>query len=251
MGLALEELGFRAFHTIHKYAIENEDISRMWAETIVNPALEAKLPQILGKPDLQLIADSNFTALVDLPSSLFFEQLLQEYPDCKFVLTTRDNSETWFRSWNSLSESSVIPMYLGGLLFPTVRKYSNYMRWIYGFVNQDASYLTSTFPKTDSIRENAIDSYERHNQRVREVIPPQKLLEYNVRDGWEPLCQFLEISNCPTKPFPKSNSARSMRTQATVAFTAASLVILYALVRIHKSLQRATTKANTSTKKIQ
>jgi hypothetical protein len=42
-----------------------------------------------------------------------------------------------------------------------------------------------------------------------------------------------------------------MRTQATVAFTAASLVILYALVRIHKSLQRATTKANTSTKKIQ
>jgi hypothetical protein len=221
----------------------------MWAETIVNPALEAKLPQILGKPNLQLIADSNFTALVDLPSSLFFEQIFQEYPDCKFVLTTRDSSETWFRSWNTLSESSVIPMYLGGLLFPTVRKYSNYMRWIYAFVNQDASYLTSTFPKTVSIRENAIASYERHNQRVREVIPPHQLLEYNVRDGWEPLCQFLEISNnCPTKPFPKSNSARSMRTQATVAFIAASLVILLALIRIHKSFQRVAAK---TTKKIQ
>ena len=235
--LALEELGFPTFHTIHMYEYENGEILKMWEEKIFDPALEQKVPEIVGKADLKLIAESGYEAVADMPSCLFYEQILQEFPDCKFVLTERDSSEIWFRSWTTLTKSTTTAMFLGGLLFPTVKAYSNYLRWVYALVNKDASYITSIIPKDESIKENAIASYEEHNRRVREVIPPDQLLEYSVKDGWEPLCEFLEIENCPTTSFPRSNSARSMRAQSYAAFWAATVFLFYLLVKLHMTLK--------------
>jgi Sulfotransferase domain len=235
--LALEELGFHTMHTIHMYAYENEEIFNMWSEKIVNPAIEKGEP-ILGRADLQLIADSGYQAVTDLPSCLFYEQILEEFPDCKFILTTRENSEVWFRSFAGLTKSVTTTMHLGGLLFPTLAQYSNFFRWEYALINKDASYLTSTFPKDEPIKENAIATYEEHNQRVRELIPPEQLLEFSVKDGWEPLCKFLEIEDCPATPFPKSNSARSVRAQSSSAFGAASIFLLYVINKVRKSFNK-------------
>ena len=33
--------------------------------------------------------------------------------------------------------------------------------------------------------------YEAHNEKVIETIPPESLLVWNLKDGWEPLCSFL------------------------------------------------------------
>jgi Sulfotransferase domain len=235
--LALEELGFPTLHTIHMYAYENEEILHMWIDKIVNPAIE-KLEPVIGRADLQLIAESGYEAVADLPSVLFFEQILEEYPDCKFILTTRENSEVWFRSWVTLTKSVTTHMHLGGMLFPTLRQYSRYLRWMYSVVNNDTSYMTSTFPKDEQIKENVIAYYEEHNRRVREVIPSEQLLEFNVKDGWEPLCKFLEINNCPTTPFPKTNSANSMRAQTISAFWAATIVLLYLINKVRKSVMK-------------
>jgi hypothetical protein len=235
--LALEDLGFPTLHTIHMYAYENEEILHMWTEKIVNPALEKKEP-IIGRADLKLIAESGYQAVADLPSCLFYEQILEEFPDCKFILTTRENSEVWFRSWTALTKSITTSMYLGGLLFPTLGHYSRYLRWVYSVVNKDASYLTSAFPKDDNIKENAIASYEEHNRRVRELIPPDQLLEFSVTDGWEPLCKFLEVEDCPTTPFPKSNSARSMQAQSSTAFWAATITLLFLINKLRKVFKK-------------
>jgi hypothetical protein len=229
----LEELGFPTLHTIHMYEYENEEILHMWDEKIVSPAFE-KLEPVIGTADLQLIANSGYQAVADLPCCLFYEQIYAEYPDCKFILTTRENSEIWYRSWQSLTKSITNGMHVAGIVFPTIRMYSRYLRWVYAVVNKDVSYMTATIPSDENIKGNAIASYEEHNRRVREIIPPEQLLEFNVKAGWEPLCEFLEIKDCPTTPFPKTNSASQMRAQSTVAFWVGGLILFYMINRIRK-----------------
>ena len=105
-------------------------------------------------------------------------------------------------------------------------------------MNSDKQYLLHPFPLPPQNRHSAISSYERHNQLVRDTIPPSHLLEYNVVQGWEPLCNFLEISDvdCPSShgvPFPKTNSALAVRWQSYSSFIGPALLtsfILYFVV---------------------
>lgn len=41
---------------------------------------------------------------------------------------------------------------------------------------------------------------------VRGLVPKERLLEWTVEDGWEPLCAFLE-KPVPDEPFPHVNAA--------------------------------------------
>ncbi|KXT12564.1 hypothetical protein AC579_2093 [Pseudocercospora musae] len=45
---------------------------------------------------------------------------------------------------------------------------------------------------------------EAHNDRIRALVPTERLLEWEPRDGWEPICEFLN-KNVPEKAFPHSN----------------------------------------------
>jgi hypothetical protein len=51
---------------------------------------------------------------------------------------------------------------------------------------------------------SAIAAYRAHNARVREIIPASRLLVFDVRQGWGPLCEFLGTA-LPTIPFPRTN----------------------------------------------
>jgi hypothetical protein len=53
-------------------------------------------------------------------------------------------------------------------------------------------------------RTSSIAAYRRNNEKVRDTIPAERLLVFNVAKGWEPLCRFLAIP-VPTTPFPRSN----------------------------------------------
>jgi hypothetical protein len=48
------------------------------------------------------------------------------------------------------------------------------------------------------------DAYKKHNDGVRTFTHGRNLLEYQVKDGWGPLCEFLEIE-APTTPFPRAD----------------------------------------------
>jgi hypothetical protein len=224
--LALEELGFPTLHTQHLY--EHDEIISMWTNEIFLPSIR-KEKTSMGRPNLQLIADYGYQATADMPMALYYEQVMEEFPDCKFVLTTRENSEVWFRSWDTLTSSITEPTNLGGVFFTGVRQYSQYLRWLYSVVNKDESYLTVPFPLPPQNKQASIASYEEHNRRVRATIPSEKLLEYSVKDGWNPLCNFLEISSCPDTPFPRTNTARSVQVQAATALIAPLICVLFVL----------------------
>jgi hypothetical protein len=214
---------------------EHPQILSMWTNSIFKPSIEAK-QTIMGKPDLQLLVEQGYQGTADLPMALYFEQVMEEFPDCKFILTTRENSEVWFRSWDTLTRSITTPTAMGGSFFSSVKQITMYLRWLYSVVNKDESYLWKPFPLPDQDKETAIASYEDHNRRVREKVPKDKLLEYSVKEGWEPLCKFLDIEQCPETPFPRTNSARSVQVQAisaqiTPAFGALFIVFgLFAVV---------------------
>lgn len=39
---------------------------------------------------------------------------------------------------------------------------------------------------------------------IRDLVPKERLLEWNVEDGWQPLCEFLG-KNIPEESFPRAN----------------------------------------------
>jgi hypothetical protein len=53
-------------------------------------------------------------------------------------------------------------------------------------------------------RATAIAAYRRNNGMVRDTIPPERLLVFNVAEGWGPLCRFLARPE-PATPFPRSH----------------------------------------------
>ena len=76
-----------------------------------------------------------------------------------------------------------------------------------------------------------------HIESVKSNVPPEKLLVYDVRQGWEPLCNFLGVA-VPQKPFPHLHDAHTylnyirkvkiwMALAGITAFSAILLILLY------------------------
>lgn len=233
--LALKQLGFKGVHS-EEWG-DQPEVLDYFHEHMVKPSIDAG-KVIVGDPDMRVIANYGYTAVFDIVPAIYYEQMLNQFPDCKFILTSRD-SESWFESWTSMTQIVSTPLHLAGKLFrlPALTKGSDYIRWLFAYLNQDPSILTAPWPTDVTNRETAIPMYEAHNKRVREIIPPEKLLEYHPREGWEPLCKFMELDPCPTTPFPHSNSRLSMRVQAWSAFLLlleGALVLFFGVSLIRK-----------------
>ena len=39
----------------------------------------------------------------------------------------------------------------------------------------------------------AIEVFEKHNALVKATVPAERLLVFDVREGWQPLCDFLGV----------------------------------------------------------
>jgi hypothetical protein len=59
----------------------------------------------------------------------------------------------------------------------------------------------------------AIEVFNRHNEEVRRVVPPDRLLVYEVKEGWGPLCSFLGVPAPEGQPFPHLNDAEEFRSR--------------------------------------
>lgn len=82
--------------------------------------------------------------------------------------------------------------------------------------------LYSTFSCHDraSFQQNARAVYRQHYAKIRALVPKERLLEYRLGSGWEPLCTFLG-KRVPNEEFPWKNESKEMeiwmrRTQIRV-----------------------------------
>ena len=183
--LALERLGFAPCHHMTE-VLRYPETAGLW-----EAAAE-------GNADLESLL-AGYRAAVDWPSCHFYRELSRIYPHAKVILTVRD-PDGWFRS----TQATIFRPEHVALLDK---------RPMGGFLKK------VVFPAFDGRlhdREQAIAVYERHNAEVRRTIVPERLLVYDVAQGWEPLCRFLGAP-IPAESFPHANTTEEFRSRSRQA----------------------------------
>ena len=113
--------------------------------------------------------------------------MADRYPNAKVILTHRD-PESWFKS----TQATIFANDLGGADDSPFSKMAK-------------AVIGRLFDGRLHDHDHVIAVYRRHNAEVQRVIPPERLLVYEVAQGWAPLCAFLGLPE-PEGPMPKVNS---------------------------------------------
>jgi predicted naringenin-chalcone synthase len=133
-------------------------------------------------------------------SARYYREMLYAWPDALVLLTVRDPQQWYASCLNSLYATSSTGSPTSG------RTPQQELEAI------DRSIWEDIFEGRFAERDRALELYARHNQQVIEAVPSERLLVYDVAQGWAPLCAFLEVS-APTVPFPHVNTAQSFRAR--------------------------------------
>jgi hypothetical protein len=149
-----------------------------------------------------------YQAIVDFPGYRYYQELMQYYPDAKVVLTIR-NPETWYES--ALSTIYKAGPTLGQKLLMTFKlPFSPRLQCltrIFRLVEKDV--WQGDFQGKFKNKPYAIAVFNQHIENVKRTVPPERLLVYQVKEGWEPLCRFLGMPVPEGKPFPYLNERTS------------------------------------------
>ena len=141
---------------------------------------------------------------IDWPGCTFWEEMAEIWPDAPVLLSVRD-PEAWYRSTlNSIHEAK--EMALRGELqgnteeapAPAVMQMINGLIW------------NGTFKGRFTDKEFALEVFRRHNEDVKSKVPADRLLVYEIKQGWGPLCDFLGVE-VPDEPMPHLNDTDSFR----------------------------------------
>ena len=96
--------------------------------------------------------------------------------------------------------------YFAGVPFkwlPLFQKVNPYLR-------EYISAMTDGHPDDPTNRAHLRQGYLKLEADIRRTVPADELLVFNVKDGWAPLCRFLELDRCPSTPFPRANDRAAM-----------------------------------------
>jgi hypothetical protein len=200
MALAYQILGFKTHHGLLEKVTDTPWVSLEKAAEATWPSAPNARPQArFTREDWDELWGNKYDAVTDLASPFALE-LIESYPNAKVVIVQRD-FESWWPSFQTeiLDRVMIQPMatingflglYLMGI--PAVQA----MRKIhFGFFGAKSH---------AGIRERARSAYDAYYRDVRAAVPAERKLEYQISDGWEPLCQFLGV-DVPDVPFPRDN----------------------------------------------
>jgi hypothetical protein len=125
-------------------------------------------------------------AVVDSLSVLFAPELVAAYPEAKVILNVRPDIDAWYHSIDkTIAQEVGLSWIMWGMQWFSSERYWLYSIYLrYGFPGVFRSVST-----TDGIQRNAKWVYRDHCNMVRGMVPNDKLLEWSVEDGWEPLCK--------------------------------------------------------------
>ena len=183
--LALEQLGFGPTHHMEEVLKDPPRHIPMW------------IAAADGKPDWEA-AYGGYGSAVDWPTASFWQELSEVYPQAKIVLTVR-SPESWAESFSEtinklMAGSAQAPPHMQPFMHM-----ANGVLGKAGFIGRNS-------------REEMIDAFNTHIARVKQGVDPERLLVFEVKDGWNPLCSFLG-KPVPTEAFPRTNSREDFWTR--------------------------------------
>lgn len=172
--LALEELGIgRCYHM---------------GEVLQDPThIDHWLDAADGNPDWDQLL-GGYGATVDYPACTFWRELAGFYPDAKVLLSVRD-ARAWFESTSTTIMAPKFNEFLAGSPIGELIRRT----------------VWDTLDHRMGDRDFMVSYFDRRTEEIGQTIAEDRLLVYEVKQGWEPLCKFLGLP-VPDKPFPRVNS---------------------------------------------
>jgi Sulfotransferase domain len=196
--LALEELGLApCYHWVDLLA--DLDQVDLW-----NRALDGEAPW--------QEAFDGCRATVDWPGGYFYRELMDAYPEAKVLLSVRD-PQSWERSFTE----TIVTMSFGEALMPLLsraraqidERWHSYLALVDRmFWGPQGTFAAGHGPQA------LIERMVAHTEEVKRTVPAERLLVWEVRDGWEPLCEFLEL-DVPDSPLPHANDRDTFLERVT------------------------------------
>ena len=177
MKLALEALGFGPCHHMAD-VLSNPDQLAQWRNVAQG-----------NLPNWDSILEG-YKSAVDWPTAYYWRELSKHYPDAKIILTVR-SPESWYESFSKT-------------ILQTIGPENNPLSFGVKIINQ------AIFNGRPDDRAQAIAAYEKNTMDVKAAFSADRLLTFELGDGWNPLCKFLN-KPIPTNPFPKNNSKEEFR----------------------------------------
>ena len=168
------------------------------------------------KPDYDKLFEG-YQSAVDFPAALYYKEFMAQYPNAKVILSYRE-AEDWYES-----ASKTILKALPSFSIPVSR--------FIGLFNKNISYFPRTYAIMTNLvhgtfmqgrngdREFMIQMYNQWVADVKKTVPPERLLVFEAREGWEPLCRFLSVP-VPKVAYPKGNDSGHFHKR----FRAANLI---------------------------
>lgn len=171
-----------------------------------------------GGVDASLLHDvlgsEGFDATVDFPMSIYYRELLSKVNSSALViLSTRDSAETWATSFaTTIGSRDRFPGPRNAARAPF--KFSKRMRALHRMTDTIYAAVGIEYDQHgDPSFDSAVEAYERWNAQVIRDVPPRQLLVHNAKDGWPPLCAFLNIDHAACAklgPYPRTNPSHEL-----------------------------------------
>lgn len=173
-----------------KVAIEQLGVGDCYhmSEVLKNPGYTADWVNAADGNADWLKIFNGYSATVDNPGCNFWKALADYYPQAKVILTVRDANK-WFDSTNETIHSIEFANFIKNSPFGEMVQ-----KTIWDIVEnrmQDRSHM--------------VDFFKNRTSEIIDYIEPERLLVYEVSEGWEPLCTFLNLP-VPETEFPRINS---------------------------------------------
>lgn len=175
--LAIEQLGLGPSHHMEEVLFNMPTQVPLWSAAVA------------GKPEWSSIYNG-YNSAVDWPTAGFFRELHQAYPDAKFILTHR-SPESWADSF-------------GETIFKLLQGKNQAPPEMHDWLDMATGVVNKTGFSEGLDRDGLIKAFNTHSDTVRNTIPSRQLLVFEVKNGWEPLCEFLD-KPVPDEPFPRTN----------------------------------------------
>ncbi|UJR11859.1 hypothetical protein I4U23_016039 [Adineta vaga] len=141
-----------------------------------------------------------YGSTVDAPTVVFYKDIHRTYPKAKIILTVRDSAEKWFESvQNTIGSSGTDLSYLI-IVYPIrfIRLQCLVNRKVFQTWIKDYGSLGPHI-------------HDLHNEKIIKENRKDDLLVFNVKEGWPPLCKFLDVPIPENIPFPNVNDTKHLQ----------------------------------------
>jgi len=215
---ALEHLNGQPSYHMQNILLSKKD-ARKWHDSIFMHNEEFDWEDIF----------KGYGACLDFPSCNYYKELMDAYPDAKVILTVRD-ADSWIKSWNVLNNQI-----LKSFTFRFLAKipYSSF-KLQKDIHNEMILGPSGAFEGAKSDQER-MDKFDAWNKSVIDYVPKERLLVYQVKEGWEPICNFLD-KPIPDMQFPYKNKTKNMGHMSRFINTMFIVIVLVVIAIIISSV---------------